>query len=126
MPVLDDSRALEVVKALSDEYSRKILLAIISKPLSIEEICAESHVPVSTCYRRVRELENHGIIRPEETIITEDGKKFIRYVSRLKQATIILDSQELKVDIVPNAPGEEKLRWMWSTIKEADVPKSQT
>ena len=58
MLVSDQNKALEIVKAFSDEYSRKIILAVISRSLPIEEISAEEHIPISTCYRRVRELQS--------------------------------------------------------------------
>src|SRR5271157_6070150 len=79
MLVSDQSKALESVKAFSDEYSRKIILAVISKSLPIEEISAEEHIPISTCYRRVRELQSFGILKADKTIIQKDGKKYVCY-----------------------------------------------
>jgi predicted transcriptional regulator len=115
--VTDQEKAVEVVKVLADEYSRRIILSIITNSLPIEEISKEQHIPVSTCYRRIHEMLEYGIVRPDRTIIQEDGKKFICYKSSFKNATIQLESGELKVDLVSNRDPAYKLSDIWSTIK---------
>ncbi len=122
--------ALEVVKALSDEYSRKIVLSIISKSLSIEEISKQQHIPISTCYRRVHELQTYGIVKIDRTIIQEDGKKFVCYRASFKNASINLESGELKVDVEPNRDPSDRFHEMWSSVrrvgKAAAVAESGT
>jgi DNA-binding Lrp family transcriptional regulator len=102
MLVLDHSKGEELVRALSDDYSRKIILAIMSKAQPIEEISREQGIPISTCYRRVHDLLVSGIVKPDKTIILEDGKKYISYKAAFKNATINLDSSELSVVVVLN------------------------
>lgn len=120
MLVSDSARALEVIKSLSDEYSRKIVLSIITRSLPIEEISKEQHIPISTCYRRMHELLDYGIVRPDKTIIQEDGKKFISYRTSFKNATINLESGELKVDVEPNRDPSDKLHKMWDTVRKSE------
>ena len=120
MLVTDRDKALEIVKAFSDEYSRRILLSVISRPLPIEEISAEEHIPISTCYRRVRDLESAGILRAEKTIISKEGKKYVLYKTSFKNARINLDSGELTVDVVPNRDPSEKLHDIWSNMRNMD------
>jgi predicted transcriptional regulator len=100
---LDHSRAEEVVRAISDDYSRRIILSVMSKSEPIEEISREQGIPISTCYRRVHDLLVSGIIKPDKTIIQADGKKYICYKSSFKNATISLVAEEMKVDVVPNS-----------------------
>ena len=127
MLVSDDGKALEVVKALSDEYSRRIVLSVISKCLPIEEISKEQHIPISTCYRRIHELQNFGIVRVAKTIIKPDGKKYVCYKAAFKNASISLDSGELKVDVTLNREdGSDKLHEMWSTVKNPEIQKEST
>jgi len=115
--ISDQEKAVEVVKVLADEYSRKIVLSIITKSLPIEEISKEQHIPVSTCYRRIHEMLEYGIIRPDRTIIHDDGKKFLCYKSSFRNATIQLESGELKVDLVSNRDPADKLSDIWSTMR---------
>jgi len=119
LQVSDDGKAIEVVKVLSDEYSRKILLCIISNSLPIEEISKLQNIPVSTCYRRVHEMLQFGIVKPERTIIREDGKKYVCYRSTIKNATIQLESGEVRVDVILNRDPSDKLGILWSNVRNA-------
>lgn len=112
-----DAAYPDILNTIADEYSRNIILSIITKPKSIEEIAKDEQIPISTCYRRVRDLETHGIIRLRETVITEEGKKIMRYGSSLKSATISIEPGEVTIDIVSDVPGEDMLRWMWFAMK---------
>ncbi len=102
MLVFDKARSVEVMKALGDEYSRKILLSIISKSLSADEISQELHIPISTCYRRIHALETSGMMRKDKITLTKDGKKFVSYISILKNATINFNSEKLALEVSPN------------------------
>ena len=102
MLTLDRPSAEEIIRALSDDYSRRIILSIMSKSEPIEEISREQGIPISTCYRRVRDLLAQGIVKPDKTIIEEDGKKYICYKAAFKNATINLVEAELTVDFVVN------------------------
>lgn len=102
MSVLDESKAKEIVKALSDEYSRKIVFSIITNSLPIEDIGNQHNIPISTCYRRAHELLHFRLIKPNRTIIREDGKKYVCYKSAIKGAAIRFDAGRLTVEVVPN------------------------
>lgn len=125
MLVSDQAKALEVVKTLSDEYSRKIVLAIIKRSLPIEAIGEEQHIPISTCYRRVHELLSYGIIRADKTIIQEDGKKYICYKASFKSVSIQLESGELKVDLISNREPEDKLHDIWQLVRGPENSKAK-
>jgi len=120
MLVSDNAKAEEIVKELSDEYSRKIITSIITESLPIEEISRRTSVPVSTCYRRMHMLFSSGLVRADKTIIQGDGKKFICYKSTIKNATIQMESEKLLVDLVSNRDPSEKLRDMWSAVKSVE------
>ena len=59
----------------------------------------------------------YGIIRPDRTIIHDDGKKFVCYKSSFRNATIQLESGELKVELVSNRDPADKLSDIWSTMR---------
>jgi DNA-binding Lrp family transcriptional regulator len=117
--VSDENKAMEVVRALSDEYSRRILVSIISRSLPIEEISREQNIPISTCYRRIHEMLLFGVIKPDRTIIREDGKKYVCYKSAVRNVTILLESGELKVDVVINKEPAERLGQLWSEVRNS-------
>jgi len=97
--ILDDAKSLEVLRALVDENSRKILLAIASKSLCVQEICLEEHLSISTCYRKIHDLETKGIVMNDGAIITDEGKKAFRYSSNLKNAMISFNSGKITIEV---------------------------
>lgn len=120
MLLQDDVTANEVVKALSDEYSRKIVLSIMSKTQRIEEISKGQDIPISTCYRRIRHLMRFGIVRPFKTVIDENGKKFIFYGTSFSNVSIRLESGEIMVDVrFESLP--ERLRMLNSSIGQTSL-----
>lgn len=104
MLIPDNAKALEVVRALSEEYSKRIILSTIAKSMSVEQISREQNIPISTCYRRVRELESAGVVKADNITI-KDGKKLVSYKTTFKSASISLESGELRVDVTPNRVG---------------------
>ena len=56
MMVEEQDRKDAVLLAMSDRYMRRVIAATMVDDKSIEDIAKEKEIPVSTCYRRVREL----------------------------------------------------------------------
>ena len=67
-----------IIRALADEYSRKLILGTLSRARSVEELSQTENIPISTAYRRVNELKEIGLLTVEKTILTDEGKKFYR------------------------------------------------
>lgn len=126
MLVSDNEKAAEVMKIVSDEYSRKIVVSIMSRSLSIEEISRERNIPISTCYRRIRRMQNLGLVKVDKTVIQEDGKKYVCYRAAFRDPSIQLLSGELVVDVIPNTEPSDKLYAMWSTMKDSAKSEEQT
>ena len=124
--ISDKEKALEIVRAFSDEYSRKIILALVSHPLRIEEICNEGRIPTSTCYRRIRELVRSGILKVERTGFSNEGKKAVWYTTSFKEVSIDFDSGELTVEVSSTREPEEKLYDMWTSLRCLEDPESNT
>ena len=91
-----------ILKALSDDYSRTIMNYTIEKPRSVVDIVKDCDIPMTTAYRRVHELEENKILKVTGSIITEDGKKYFLYQSRLKAIYVIFGLESLDVQIVEN------------------------
>ena len=106
---MDYAKAKEIVSAISDEYSQRIVLETMSKDLTIPKMCSELEIPISTCYRKVHRLLRCGIVRPLRTVIDDSGKKFVSYTASFKRVSIRFESGEVLVDAtlnnIPNAVG---------------------
>jgi len=98
----DSNLRKAILKALSDEYSRTIMNYTIEKPKSVVEIVKDCDVPMTTAYRRVKELEENKILKVTGSVVTDDGKKYFLYQNRLKSIYVIFGLEELDVQIVDN------------------------
>ena len=112
----DNANSLDLVKLLADEKSRKILLTLISRPLSIQEISAENHISIKTCYKKTRDLEIKGMIVKDDTNLSDNGK-LVRYRSAFKKATIDLESGKLSIRV----RNPEEMHSIWSALRTSIV-----
>ncbi len=90
------------MKALSDEYSRTILNFTIEQPKSVVDMVKECDIPMTTAYRRVNDLKENKILKVTGSIVTDDGKKYFLYQSRLKAIYVVFGLESLDVQIIDN------------------------
>ncbi|MFQ5921127.1 MAG: ArsR/SmtB family transcription factor [Nitrososphaerales archaeon] len=100
-----------VLKAVADEYSRAILTSTVDRPKSIVEISSECKIPMSTAYRRVHELEEVGLVQATRSVISEDGKRYYLYRSRIKAVRTTFGIDSLSVEIIPNEDMGRSAYW---------------
>jgi len=89
--------AIEASKIISDEYSAKILTATFRRPKSAITLSQDLGIPIAACYRRIKMLETAQLIRCEERVLTQKGKRMSVYISNLKNAFIFLENGKLRV-----------------------------
>ncbi len=98
----DSDFRTHILKALSDDYSRTILNFTIAEPKSVVDMVKECNVPMTTAYRRVNDLTEHKLLKITGSIVTDDGKKYFLYQSRLKAIYVVFGLEALDVQIVDN------------------------
>lgn len=101
------------LSALGNESSRRILDSAITCGKTVEQISAEQRLPLSTCYRRVREFMDEGLMILEKMVVTQTGKRYAVYRTSFSRATISFNGGEVSVGIFPNLDIIEKLRRRW-------------
>lgn len=106
-----------LIRALADDYSRKILLSTVEKAMSVEELSHTLQIPISTSYRRVNEMNEVGLLTVEKTIITDDGKKFELYRSSFRGINIQLEKGEIVVDVELNEDVATRLSRLWAALR---------
>jgi len=102
-----------ILSALGDESSRKILSSAIASGKTVEEISAEQNLPLSTCYRRMRNLLSGGLMILERTVVTPTGKRYAVYRTSFSRASISYNGGEISVELTPNMDIIDKLRRKW-------------
>ncbi len=97
---LTDKKNDMIAAVIADTYCRDILRATEQVPKSAMEINIETHIPISTVYRRIQTLCDTGLVETTGTI-SGDGKKFFLYRSKVKEISIKY-SGSLEITIIPN------------------------
>lgn len=101
LKVQDEPKKEALVGIVSDKYCRAILEKIMYKPKSVIEICKETSIPISTAYRRVQNLHDLKLVQTSGCI-SDDGKKFFLYQSKVKNISTLFNGNQLEVEITPN------------------------
>lgn len=102
-----------ILGALGDESSRRILLSAIVSGKTVEDISAEQNLPLSTCYRRIRQFVDEGLMILERIVVTRTGKKYALYRTSFSEAALKLNGGEVSIEVVPNADVLDKLHSRW-------------
>lgn len=112
-----------VSEALADAYSRRVLAACVRKARAVKEISQETGLPLPTTYRHVNRLVEAGLLVVERSALTEDGKRYDLYRSRIRAARIELDSGGERVMWELNEPVEARLMGLWDTLRREAKPE---
>ncbi len=106
-----------LLSSLADEYSRKILLTTLYEAKSVEDLSRAQNIPISTCYRRVNEMKELGLLIVEKTVLTEDGKKFELYRSAFRSIKMDFENGELVIDAVLNEDIATRMGRLWASLR---------
>ena len=92
----------KVIESLSDAESRTILFSIIKKGKTAAEISEKCKIPLSTVYKKLSDLENLTLLEVEKWLISDKGRKFKIFKSRISKADISIKKSEPSLTLVPN------------------------
>lgn len=106
-----------VAAALSEEYARRVLSVCITKAKSVREIELETQISQATLYRHVTQLSESGLLFAERSALTEDGKRYELYRSRIRSARIEVDSAGVRIAWEPMEGVEERLARIWMSLR---------
>ena len=73
-----------LVELFSDELNLRMIAAVSERPRSARELALLLKIPVSRTYRRIKRLENEGILAVRDRVPSGFGKRENLYESRLK------------------------------------------
>ena len=93
----------KVIEMLADAESRAILFSIIKKGKTASELSEKHKIPLSSVYKKISDLEELTLIKIDSWRISEKGRKFKIYKSRIKNAEIIIKKPEATLILTPNS-----------------------
>lgn len=107
---------LKTSQLLTDEYSVKILVATIRVPKSAQDISDAFNIPIAACYRRIRDLEQEGLLVCTERKLSRQGKRVSYYLSMLKSAFVYFENGHLRVKFELKTGGADQYGTDWHEI----------
>ncbi|MCV0372609.1 MAG: transcriptional regulator [Nitrosopumilales archaeon CG15_BIG_FIL_POST_REV_8_21_14_020_37_12] len=92
----------KVIEALADAESRAILFSIIKSGKTAAELSEKLKIPLSSVYKKLTDLEELTLIEVEKWMLSDKGRKFKVYRSRISKADISIKKPEPILNLVPN------------------------
>ena len=92
----------KVIEALADSESRAILFSIIRTGDTAAELSHKLKIPLSSVYKKLSDLEELTLIKVEKWMISDKGRRYKVYRSRISKADISIRKPEPTLILVPN------------------------
>ena len=92
----------KVIEMLADAESRAILFSMIKRGKTAAELSEKHKIPLSSVYKKISDLQELTLIQVDSWQISEKGRKFKIYKSRIKNAEISIKKTEPVLTLTPN------------------------
>ncbi len=92
----------KILEALADAQSRSILFSIIKEGMTASELSEKYRIPLSSVYKKISDLEELTLVKVDRWSLSESGKKFKVYKSRISRAEISIRKPEPTITLSPN------------------------
>ena len=92
----------KVIEALADAESRAIIFSITRKGKTASNLSGSLKIPLSSVYKKLSDLEDLTLIEVEKTILSEKGRRFKVYKSRINRAEISIKKPEPSLSLSSN------------------------
>ena len=92
----------KVIEALADAESRAIIFSIIKKGKTASYLSNSLKIPLSSVYKKLSDLEDLTLIEIEKTILSDAGRRFKVYKSRINRAEILIKKPEPVLSLSSN------------------------
>ena len=65
-------------------------------------LSVEHRIPLSSVYKKISDLEDIALVKVDKWMISENGKKFKIYKSRISKADVSIRKPEPTIILTPN------------------------
>lgn len=92
----------KVIDVLADPESRAILFSTIRKAKQASDLSTSLRIPLSSVYKKLGDLEALHLIKSEKLVVSDQGRRFRVYRSRVSGAEIHIKKPEPVLYLAPN------------------------
>ena len=90
------------MEALANAQSRSILFSIIKQGKTAMKLSEEHRIPLSSVYIKISDLEEIALVKVDRLILSDNGKKFKLYKSRISKADVSIRKPEPVIILTSN------------------------
>jgi len=93
-------REMKLARLLMDQYNLKILSSTTGKALSVRDMAFMYFIPLASCYRKVKELEEAGLLKCEGEQLSRDGKQYKVYKCQVSEFNVSYRNRAVVISMV--------------------------
>ncbi len=97
---IDKKTVISFLNSILENDTYEIILLLMKKSKTVYQIHDETNLPLSSIYKRIKKLENMGIVSIDRIHINLRGRKTIFYKSKLRSINFRLNENDM--DLVVN------------------------
>lgn len=112
-----EADAAEVVRTLGNKYSAEILGAT-NETRSAQELSDRLDIPIATCYRRIEELTEIGLLSLEDSVLSEERRRVDVYRREVDQVTVDFGDGQFDISVAERSKVKNKIDDAWRTMLE--------
>jgi DNA-binding Lrp family transcriptional regulator len=114
----DETSDADLVRTLGSKYSAEILGAT-AEPRSAQELSNRLGVPIATCYRRIEELTEAGLLELEDSVLSEDHRRVDVYRRGVDELTVVFGDGQFEVEVERRTRVKNKIDDAWRTLTDS-------
>ncbi|VVB93570.1 Helix-turn-helix domain protein [uncultured archaeon] len=109
-----------LIELLGNKYSRSILSLTSSMECSAFQLCNKLGIPLATVYRKLKLLEDIGLIRHVKTIIHLSGNEEKYYRCAIRDINVSFQKGMLSVDLNMEECNDKIVR-LWQRLAKTEA-----
>lgn len=107
----------ELVRTLGNKYSAEILGAT-NEPQSAQELSNRLDIPIATCYRRIEELTDAGLLALEDSVLSDERRRVDVYRREVNELIVSFGEGGFGVVVDERTQVKNKLDDAWRALSD--------
>ena len=114
----DEADDTTVVRTIGGKYSAEILGAT-GEARSAQELSDLLDIPIATCYRRIEELSDSGLLQFEDSVLSAERRRVDVYRRDVDEVAVVFGDEGFDVEAERRTEIKNKIDDAWRTLTES-------
>lgn len=120
MVALPRSKEEAILAAFGDSQSRAILLTLGPEARSAQDLVELCALPQASVYRKLRELQEGGLVGIQRSVMTSDGHRTDLFRSLVSRVNLTFDGGRLQVRASFRELAAERMGDLWDAVRQGN------